>query len=121
MPPPRSPERLILSALCVAGLVGLAWLALQAIGWFGVGLLGLFVLFVAVRFELEGNLPIGPQMTPDLYASQFRKHGPEHASERAEQRTLLSRQLSAARLAAGFGVLLTVIGFGFFFLLEIGR
>ncbi|WP_332685382.1 hypothetical protein [Bosea sp. (in: a-proteobacteria)] len=121
MPPPRNPERLVVYVLCGAGLLGLAWLALQAIGWFGVGLLGLFVLFVAVRFELEGNLPVGPQMTPDLYASQFHKDGREHASERAERRTLLGGQLSAARVAAGFGGLLTAIGFGFFFMLEFGR
>lgn len=121
MPPPRNLERLVLCALCGAGLLGLAWLALQAIGWFGVGLLGLFVLFVAVRFELEGNLPVGHQMTPDLYASQFHKHGREHAADRAEQRVLLAGQLSAARLAAGFGGLLTALGFGFFFMLEFGR
>lgn len=60
-------------------------------------------------------------MTPDLYASQFRKHGPEHAAERAGQRHEWASRLSAARLAAGMGALLALLGFGFFFILEFGR
>jgi uncharacterized RDD family membrane protein YckC len=120
MRPPRSRERLLVRTIACAGLIGLAWLAQQAIGWLGVGLLGLFTLFVAVRYELEGNLPVGHQMTPDLYASQFGKHGPEHAAERAGRRHEWAGQLSAARLAAGLGALLALIGFGFFFMLDFG-
>jgi hypothetical protein len=119
--PPRSRESLFVRAFACAGLIGLAVLAQQALGWLGVGLLGLFTLFVAVRYELEGNLPVGPQMTPDLYASQFRKHGPEHAAGRAGQRHEWAGQLSAARITAGMGALLALIGFGFFFMLELGR
>ncbi|MGX1789030.1 hypothetical protein ACWIGM_19955 [Bosea sp. NPDC055332] len=121
MRPPRSRESLFVRAFACAGLIGLAWLAQQALGWLGVGLLGLFTLFVAVRYELEGNLPVGPQMTPDLYASQFHKHGREHAAERAGQRHEWLGQLSAARLAAGMGVLLALLGFGFFLMLEFDR
>lgn len=121
MRPPRSPERFVIAALACAGLIGLAVLAQQAIGWLGVGLLGLFTLFVSVRYELEGNLPVGPQMTPDLYASQFGKHGREHDAERADRRHQWKGQLSAARLAAGMGALLTLLGFGFFLMLEFGQ
>jgi hypothetical protein len=121
MRPPKNRERLFTRAIASAGLIGLAVLAQQAIGWLGVGLLGLFTLFVAVRYELEGNLPVGPQMTPDLYASQFGKHGREHESERAGRRHESIGQLSAARLAAGLGTLLALIGFGFFLMLEFGQ
>lgn len=121
MRPPRSREGLLVRAIACTGLLGLAWLAQQAIGWLGVGLLGLFTLFVAVRYELEGNLPVGPQMTPDLYASQFHKHGREHEAERAGQRHEWTSQLSAARLAAGMGALLALIGFGFFFMLDFSQ
>lgn len=118
MRPPRSPERLVMAALARAGLIGLAILAHRAIGWLGVGLLGLFTLFVAVRYELEGNLPVGPQMTPDLYASQFGKRGREHDAERADRRHEWKGRLSAARLAAGMGALLALVGFGLFLILE---
>ena len=121
MRPPRNREHLLVRALACAGLIGLAFLAQQAISWLGVGLLGLFTLFVAVRYELEGNLPVGPQMTPDLYASQFGKHGREHDAERSDRRHEWKGQLSAARLAAGMGVLLTLLGFGFFLMLEFGQ
>lgn len=121
MRPPQNRERLLIRGLACAGLIGLAWLAQQAMGWLGVGLLGLFTLFVAVRYELEGNLPVGPQMTPDLYASQFHKHGREHEAEHAGRRHEWTGQLSAARLAAGVGGLLALVGFGFFFMLEFGR
>lgn len=121
MQPPRSRERLVIGAIACAGLLVFAWLAWQAIGWFGVGLLGLFTLFVAVRYELEGNLPVGPQMTPDLHASQFRKHGREHEAEQAGRRREWASQLSAARLASGMGALLAALGFGFFVMLEFGR
>ncbi len=121
MRPPPNRERLLIRALACAGLIGLAWLAQQAIGWLGVGLLGLFTLFVAVRYELEGNLPVGPQMTPDLYASQFGKHGREHEAESAGRRHEWLGQLSAARLAAGMGAMLALVGFGFFLMLEFGQ
>lgn len=117
MPPPRSLERPVWSAVCIAVLLGLAWLALAGLGWFGVGLLGLFVAFVAVRFELEGNRPVGSQTTPDLYASQFAERPAETPGRLFE----LMGQVSAARLAFGLGLLLTVVGFGFFFILENGR
>ncbi len=121
MRPPRNAERVVIAALACAGLIGVAVIAQQAIGWLGVGLIGLFTLFVAVRYELEGNLPVGPQMTPDLYASQFGKYGREHDAERADRRHAWQRQLSAARLAAGMGTLLALVGFGFFLILEFGQ
>ena len=117
MPPPRNRERDVLVAVCAIALLGLAYLALQAVGWFGVGLLGLLVLFIAVRIELEGNRPIGPQMTPDLHASQYRSEmGLGHA-ERAGRAAERSFVTTAARLAGLFGGTLTVAGFGLFFLL----
>lgn len=116
MSPPRNWERVILRGVGTLALLGLAFLAFRAIGWFGVGLLGLFVLFVAIRFELEGNRPIGPQMTPGLYATQFEKRGREHAADEASRRFELSGQLSSARLATVQGSLLALTGFGAFYL-----
>ncbi|WP_186417785.1 hypothetical protein [Bosea sp. CS1GBMeth4] len=121
MSPPRNRERLLVRVAACAALIGVAWLAFQAIGWLGVGLVGLFTLFVAVRYELEGDLPVGSQMTPDLYAGQFGKSDREHAAERAGRHHEWLGRLSAARLAAGLGALLALSGFGIFFGLEFGR
>lgn len=117
MPPPRNRERDVLLALCGVGLFGLAYLAWRAVGWFGVGLLGLLVLFIAVRIDLEGNRPIGPQMTPDLHASQYRSEAGLGHAERAGRHAERGAVMSAARLAWLFGGGLTVAGFGLFFLL----
>ena len=97
MPPPRNREREILAGLGALGLVGAACLAWRAVGWFGVGLLGLLVLFIAVRVELEGNRPIGPQMTPDLHASQYPSEGGHAHAERAGR-------LSERKAVSGFGL-----------------
>jgi len=117
MPPPRNREHDVLLAVSAACLLGLAWLAWSAIGWFGVGLLGLLMLFIAIRIEMEGNRPIGPQMTPDLYAGQYRSEAKHGRAERAARLSELGTVTSAARLAAIFGAALTVTGFGLFFLL----
>lgn len=117
MPPPRNREHDVLLAVSAACLLGLAWLAWSAIGWFGVGLLGLLMLFIAVRIEMEGNRPIGPQMTPDLYAGQYRSEAQHSRAERAARLSELGTVTSAARLAAIFGAALAVAGFGVFFLL----
>jgi hypothetical protein len=97
-------------------LAGLSYLAWSAVGWFGVGLLGLLVLFLSVRIELEGNRPVGHQMTPDLYAGQYRSeagHGHAERAGRASERLSLA---SASRLAGLFGGALALLGFGLFFL-----
>lgn len=117
MPPPRSRERTVMIALAAIGLTGLAYLAWSAIGWFGVGLLGLLILFLAVRVELEDNRPVGHQMTPGLYAGQFHSEAGQGHAERAGRSSERLALASSARLAGLFGAMLTGVGFCLFFLL----
>jgi hypothetical protein len=116
MRPPRRPERLVMTAVCLAGLVGLAWLAFGIVGWLGVGTLGLFVLFVAIQVDLEADRPVGPQMTPGLYASQHRDEALAHERDRAARRFDVTTLLSATRIAIYAGAALVAIGFGMLFL-----
>ncbi|MBD3846573.1 hypothetical protein IED13_12765 [Bosea sp. SSUT16] len=117
MPPPRSTEHVVLSVLSAAALAALAILAWRAVGWLGVGVLGLLVLFIAVRVELEGNRPMGPQMTPGLYADQYRSEVEAEPAARAGRRAERLSVIGAARLARLFGAVLAVTGFGLFLLL----
>ncbi|QEL21863.1 hypothetical protein FQV39_04180 [Bosea sp. F3-2] len=117
MQPPRNRERDVLLVLCAVGLLGLTYLAWRAVGWFGVGLLGLLVVFLAVRIELEGNRPIGPEMTADLHAGQYRAEAGFDHAERAHRSAERGAVTGGARLASLFGGGLTVVGFGLFFLL----
>ncbi|WP_454656848.1 hypothetical protein [Bosea beijingensis] len=103
-------------ALIAIGLLGLAYLARSAIGWFGVGMLGLLVLFIALRVELEGDRPVGTQTTPTLYADHFHAERAQNPAERAGRRVEIAAFTSSARLFAYAGALLAVIGFGLVFL-----
>jgi len=107
---------MILAGLCLAGLAGLAWLAFGIVGWLGVGTLGLFVVFIAIRVDLEGDRPIGPQMTPGLYASQHRDEALANQRDRAARRFDIATLLSASRIALFAGAGLVAIGFGMLFL-----
>jgi hypothetical protein len=113
MPPPRNRERGVMIALATIGLVGLAYLAWRAIGWFGVGLL---VLFVALRVELEGDRPVGTQTTPELYARHFHAELAQNPAERAGRRAEVAAFTASPRLFVLAGALLATIGFGLFFL-----
>ena len=117
MSPPHSPERLVLTVLSAAALLVLAALAWRAAGWFGVGLLGLLVLFIAVRVDLEGDRPIGPQMTPGLYAEQYRSEMSADGSARASRRAERLSMATATQFARLFGAALAIVGFGLFLLL----
>lgn len=120
-PPPRRREGPILAGICGAVLLGFAYLAWQAAGGLGVGVLGLLTLFIAVRFELEGNRPIGPDMTPGLHASQFLAEARAGHAQKAAGRSALAALAGPTRLAMLLGGLLVVVGFGALFLIEVGR
>lgn len=115
MPPPRNNERMVMIALAAIALVGLAYCALSAIGWLGVGILGLLVLFVALRVELEGDQPVGTQTTPGLYASHIHAERAQNPAERAGRRAEVASFTASARLFAIAGALLAILGFGLLF------
>lgn len=102
-------------ALATLGLVGLAYFAWSAVGWLGVGLLGLLVLFVALRIELEGDRPVGPQTTPELYARHFHAERGQNPAERVGRRAEVAAFTASARLFALAGALLAITGFGLLF------
>jgi hypothetical protein len=74
------------------------------------------VLFVAISIDLEGDRPIGPQMTPGLHASQYRAEALANQRDRAARRSDISAMLAATRLAMLAGAGLVAIGFGMLFL-----
>lgn len=118
MQAPPNRERQVWTAVCAVLLVGLAVLAWKALAGLGVGLLGLLVLFVAIRVELEGDRPIGTQLTPEFYACHFRAEREQHHAERAGRRAATAAFLSSARMFVLAGALLAIVGFGLIFLGE---
>lgn len=115
MPPPRNRERQVLIALAVAGLLGLAWLGWLALGGLGVALLGLSVLFVALRVELQRDSPVSTQSRPESYANHFRSEAEQPQADRADRRAKIASVASTARLFVIAGALLTTAGFALLF------
>lgn len=109
-PPPPARARTFALVAGAGGLILVSVLAFRAAGGLGVGVLGLLVLFISVRVELEGNRPIGSIMTSNLYASQHEAESRKTRAERAEIFSDRARVMSGARLAAIMGGVLVVIG-----------
>jgi len=102
----------ILAALAIGVFYG----ALRLVGFFGIGILGLVIGFIAVRMDLERD---GASSThsPSVLAEQFkareRMSRAERAGLQAEQAFRLKPLLVAQIVAAGC----IILGFGFHFLL----
>lgn len=91
--------------------IGTFYGALRLVGFFGLGIIGLAIVFVVVRMDLEKDGP------PSMLASQFRARDGMSRGERLslfeEQR--LRRQPQFVALVVGTGCI--ILGFGLHFLL----
>lgn len=100
-----------LAALCIGVFYG----ALRLVGFFGLGVLGLVIVFIIVRMDLEKDGPGG--VHPSVLAEQFKARDRMSRSEKAnlfeEQRSRLQPQFVAHVVGTGFAIL----GFGFHFFL----
>jgi hypothetical protein len=100
--------------LLAALAIGVFYAALRLVGFFGLGVIGLVIGFVAVRMDLERD---GASNDPETLAEQFRARNAmsraERAGLRAEQNFRLKPLFVAQVVAAGF----IILGFGFHFLL----
>ncbi len=111
--------RLQTRRLLIAAGIGGAIVLVYAIGvgtrlgWLGVGLVGLIVLYISVRLDLFGGRAVpgihADKAEMDLLARQFDRDSAASASDDKGSR-------NAIYLARGIGVLLSVLGFGMFFL-----
>jgi len=110
----------ILLPILIAALTGMALGAFLLAGFIGLGVLGLIVGVMVQRIELEKDGAVGHAMTTSLYAQQFkaREHmtPAEQAERQAEAQTLLKWLFPAKVVSAG----LVILGFGLFFLFQLG-
>lgn len=101
----------------LAGIIGGAYLLA---GFLGLGVLGLVIGVMAQRIELEKDGAVSNYMTTSLYAEQFTRQEAMTRAERAERREenrVLLKYLHVAKIvSAGF----VILGFGFFFLFQLG-
>lgn len=101
----------ILAALAI----GVFYAALRLVGFFGLGVIGLVIGFIAVRMDLERDGANG--VHPSVLAEQFKARDAMSRAERAgflaEQNFRLKPLFVAQIVAAGC----IIFGFGFHFLL----
>lgn len=98
----------------LAGLI--AWGLVSRIAWFGVALIGLAVLFVASRWQIddENALPTNPTGAGHLYTAQYERQfarSPEEAASRKAAEAEFNRVLYVVRT---IGLALLLLGVNMF-------
>lgn len=100
--------------LLAALAIGIFYGALRLVGFFGLGILGLVIGFIAVRMDLErDSASSDPRVLEEQFKARDRMSRAERADVRAAQQARLKPVFVAQVLAAGF----VILGFGFHFLL----
>ncbi len=113
-------ELVLLPALLLLGYWIIAAL-FERLGFFGLGLLGLAIGFVAVMVELEGGDPIGDSQNANLFSQGFKGRLLQSRAERDEryvQRRAADMPLHVAKVTSSG---LIILGFGCFYLFQLGQ
>lgn len=100
--------------LLAALAIGVFYGALRLVGFFGLGVLGLIIGFIAVRMDLERDAASHePRVLEEQFKARDRMSRAEKADFHAGQLARMKPLFVAQVLAAG----LVILGFGFHFLL----
>lgn len=100
----------LLAALAITVFYG----ALRLVGFFGLGIVGLVIGFIAVRMDLERDAASHePRVLEEQFKARDRMSRAERADLHASQQARLKPLFVAQVLAAG----LIILGFGFHFVL----
>ena len=94
--------------------IGVFYGALRLVGFFGLGILGLVIGFIAVRMDLERD---GASSDPKALAAQFKTRDRMSRAERADLHAAQLAQLKPLFVAQVVAAGLVILGFGFHFLL----
>jgi hypothetical protein len=108
-------------ALITASLAALVvTIAHALLGYFGVGLVGVAVLFVSIHLELSHENPAGGVIYPPDHPWRAGEHdgtGRAAGAARRSERAMLRPALLLAKL---FGVALAAVGLGGFYFFQLG-
>ena len=109
----RMSGKAILTAIALSGWLlasVVAFLVVAYTSFFGVGLIGVALWFVATQFELEEDRPVATGSTASLLASQVKARNEMSREQRAAQRHEGSLRARSARFFKHLGIGLTLIG-----------
>jgi len=95
--------------------------AYEAVGWIGIGVLGLVIAFISVRVELEHDAPIGGTRDAAVYGAMLREREQMDGAGRAAKETEKTSNLRTTFVAKVVGAAFVLVGFGGFFLFQLPR
>ena len=98
-----------------------AYFAYEAVGWIGIGVLGLVIAFISVRVELEHDAPIGGTRDAAVYGAMLREREQMDGAGRAAKETEKTSNLRTTFVAKVVGAAFVLVGFGGFFLFQLPR
>ena len=101
-----------LSGWLLASIV--AFLVVAYTSFFGIGLIGLVLWFIATQFELDGDRPVATSFSASLLAAQVRARNEMSREQRAAQQHDDSLRAKSVRFFKHLGMGLTLIGVGGF-------
>lgn len=110
-------DRAILIGVALVGwfMAALAAYAIVSlVGFFGVGLIGLAITFIATQFELDFDGVVAGGINSDLLARQVRAEREASPEQRRASRNDKSLQMQSVRFFKFLGIGLAVVGFGGF-------
>ena len=106
--------------LLVVSLAGMSYVAYRIVGFLGIGVFGLIIGVLALTIEMERGGPVGHGQASSLYAQHMaaveRMSAAVIAERRAEIEAAAVPLLVAKIVSAG----LIIVGFGLFFIFELG-
>jgi hypothetical protein len=98
----------VLSGWLIAGVI--AFMIVAYTSFFGIGVIGLMIWFIAARVDLEQEGAVGVGVSPGFFARQVRTRAEMSRAERAALRGEKSLEAQTARFFRHLGIALTLIG-----------
>jgi hypothetical protein len=115
-------EHVAYLSLLMLSLGATSYVAYRIVGFLGLGVLGLIIGVITLTVELERGGPIGDYYNAtNLYAQHMAAVERMSATEKAERRAEIENAALPLRVAKLVSAGLIVVGFGLFFISDLGR
>ena len=106
--------------LLAVSLGATSYVAYQITGFLGVGVLGLIIGVIALTVELERGGPIGHDQAAGVYSQHMAAVERMSPAEKAERRAAIESAAFPLLVAKIVSAGLIVVGFGLFFVFQLG-
>ena len=111
---------LVYLMLLAASLAGVYYVAYRLVGFLGIGVFGLIIGVLALTIEMERGGPVGHGQASSLYAQHMAAVERMSAAEKAERRAEIESAAVPLLVAKSVSAGLILVGFGMFFIFELG-